>query len=166
MPSKVKQVRCQVRGCTSGEDGGPFQTDEDCATVAERTAELKEHSYQVHTFGVEQEQADAARVMAEAAKGTAEAAKITAEAEKVRAERTGVRQSDSQTEKKAVMQRPTIDEAVSESNWSFFEAEWCRYMVATGLDEDAVGAIRHLWQAKVVTTGQGQLPLRRLFWPG
>ena len=82
MSSKVKQVRCQVRGCTSGEDGGQFLMDADCLTVAERTAELKEHSYQVHTFGVEQDQADAVRVMAEAAKVTAESAKITAEVER------------------------------------------------------------------------------------
>ncbi len=61
MPSRVKQVKCQVQGCTSTEDGGPFLTDEDCATVTERTAELKEHSYQVHMFDVEQEQANTAR---------------------------------------------------------------------------------------------------------
>ena len=108
MPGHVKQVKCQVRGCTSGEDGGPFVTDEDCATVTERTNELKEHSYQAHTHGVEQEQAEAARVAAEAAKVSAEAAKISAEADRARAERTGTRHSDVQVEKKAAMARPTI----------------------------------------------------------
>ena len=44
----VKQVRCQVPGCTSGEDGGALLTDEDCATVSERTLEMQELSYQVH----------------------------------------------------------------------------------------------------------------------
>ena len=43
---KVKQAKCQVAGCTSGEDGGPFLTDEDCTSVSEWTAELKEHVYQ------------------------------------------------------------------------------------------------------------------------
>ena len=146
---KVKQVRCQVPGCTSGEDGGAFQTDEDCVSVAERTAELKEHSYQVHTHQVNQSQAEAAKVAAEAAKVTAEAARITAEAEKVRAEKavSGGRQDGNQSEKKAVMSRPTIDEGVSESDWSFFEAEWTRYVEATGLTVDEPGSIRHLWQA-------------------
>ncbi len=81
---------------------------------------------------------------------SAEAAKISAEADKVRAEKSASRKHDgrdSMGEKKAEMQRPTVDEGISESDWSFFEAEWSRYTVATGLDEDSAGAIRHLWQA-------------------
>ena len=149
MPGKtVKQVRCAVAGCTSGEDGGAFLTDEDCTTVAERTAELKEHSYQVHTHKVDQEQADAAKVAAEAAKVNAEAARISAEADRVRADKAVSRTSDgNQMEKKAVMARPTVDESISESDWSFFVAEWSRYVEATGLAEDEAGSIRHLWQS-------------------
>ncbi len=76
---KVKQDRCQDSGCTSAEDGGAFITDEDCATVTERTTELKKHSYQVHQLRVDQHQADAA----EAAKVSAAATRISAEADKV-----------------------------------------------------------------------------------
>ena len=34
------------------------------------------------------------------------------------------------------MVRPTIDESISESDWLFFSAEWERYSIATGLEED------------------------------
>ena len=120
----------------------PFWTDPECSTVAERVSELKEHVYQAHTLVVDQENAAASRI-------TAEAAKITAEAERLRVERSSARTGESTTrgEKKATMVRLTIEESVSESDWSFFEAEWSRYVDATDLSEDEAGAVRHLWQA-------------------
>ena len=143
----VKSVKCGVKGCLEGEpdkDGNPkpFWTDPDCATVAERLKELEAHVYQAHTLVVDQENAAASRI-------TAEAAKITAEAERLRVERTSARASEATTrgEKKAMMVRPTIEESVSESDWSFFEAEWSRYVDTTDLAEDEAGAVRHLWQA-------------------
>ena len=45
------------------------------------------------------------------------------------------------------MQRPTIEESVSESDWSFFLAEWERYAEATELTEDNEAAGCHLWLA-------------------
>ena len=45
------------------------------------------------------------------------------------------------------MSRPTIEESISESDWSFFMAEWQRYVEATELKEDDEAAVRHLWQA-------------------
>ena len=73
---KVKQVKCQVAGCTSGEGGGPFLTDEECTSVTERTTEMNAHVYQVHTIAVDEVKAQAARTTAEAAKTTAEAEKL------------------------------------------------------------------------------------------
>ena len=122
---KVKVKLCEVAGCTSGEDGGPFQTDEDCASVSERTAELKEHVYAVHKFQVDNKTAEAAKVTAEAAKVSAEASMLQAEAAKIVAEKNPVaRGSSDQGEKKATMSRPTVEESISESDWSFFIAEW------------------------------------------
>ena len=138
---KVKKVKCEVAGCSSGEDGGPFVTDEECTSVAERTAELKEHVYQVHTIAVDNIKAEAAKTTAEAAKKTAEAALINAEKSESR------RSGSSRGEKKAIMQRPMIEESVSESDWSFFLADWDRYVEATDLAEDGEAAVRHLWQA-------------------
>ena len=142
----VKSVKCGVKGCQGGEpdkDGNPtpFWSDPDCASVAERVAELQEHRIQAHTHAVDQENAAAARI-------TAEAAKTAAEAEKLRAERNSTRESGSNRgEKKAMMARPTIEESVSESDWSFFTAEWDRYVEATDLTDDGEAAVRHLWQA-------------------
>ena len=50
-------------------------------------------------------------------------------------------------EKKATMQRPMIEESVSESDWSFFLPEWDRYVEVTDLSDDEEAAVRHLWQA-------------------
>ena len=137
---KVRVVMCTVPGCTSGEDGGPYGTDPDCSSVTERTAELKEHVYMTHTLTIDQ-------TNARAVEASAEAAKMLAEAEKLRAEKSGSSVSADKSERKALMSRPTIEEAVSESDWSFFVAEWERYVEATGLEGDTPGAIRHLWQA-------------------
>merc|ERR1712239_82496 len=35
----------------------------------------------------------------------------------------------------------------TESDWSFFVAEWTRYSTAVGLDGDEPGAVCHLWAA-------------------
>ena len=77
---KVRVVTCGVEGCSSGPEGGPFETDPECSSVSERTTELKEHVYQVHTIQVERDTAEAAKVSAEASKIQAEAEKIKAEA--------------------------------------------------------------------------------------
>ena len=114
---KVKQVKCNVAGCTSGEEGGPFLTDEDCTTVSERTAELKKHVYQAHTIKVDDKNAEAEKMKAEASKIAAEAAKVSAEADRVRADRAGTRGSTEHGEKKAIMSRPTVEESISESDW-------------------------------------------------
>ena len=42
------------------------------------------------------------------------------------------------------MTRPVIEEGVTEHDWSFFMAEWGRYVAATEIEGEA--AIRHLWQ--------------------
>ena len=57
---KVKVLKCTVAGCTSGEDGCPYATEEDCTGMAERTAELKEHVYMADTIKEDQTNAEAA----------------------------------------------------------------------------------------------------------
>ena len=47
-------------------------------------------------------------------------------------------------ERRAPMERPSIDEGITESDWSFFLAEWSRYKEATAITGPA--AVRHLWQ--------------------
>ena len=68
-------------------------------------------------------------------------------ADLVRAEKSGSRSGTGHGEKKATMTRPTVEESISESDWSFFVAEWDRYVAAMGLAKDEAEAVRHLWQA-------------------
>ena len=111
---KVKQVKCQVAGCTYGEDGGPFVMDKECTSVSKRTAEMMEHTYQAHILMVDQKTAEAAKIADEASKVQAEAAKVSAAAEMVRAEKAGaVLSSTEHGEKKAIMTRPTVNSPLS-----------------------------------------------------
>ena len=110
-------------------------------------AELNEHTYQAHTIKVDDKNVEATKVAAEARKLQAEAAKVTAEADRTRAERAVMRGSAKHGDKKAKMSRPTVEESISESDWSFFVTEWDRYVTNTGLAEEEAGAVHHLWQA-------------------
>ena len=144
---KPWQVKCQVPGCTAGwtnADGedqeGPYYTDPDCSSVTERSQDQKDHV----TINHEHEKT---MMEARAKEITAEAAKLTAEAEKLRAEGAAGGGQAVKGERKAMMARPTVEENVTESDWSYFLAEWERYCDATGLKQDAQGAVCHLWQA-------------------
>ena len=48
-------------------------------------------------------------------------------------------------EKRAVIPRPTVDEGITESDWSFFVAQWARYKDSTGLS--GVSETQHMWAA-------------------
>ena len=65
------------------------------------------------------------------AKLEAEAAKIRAEADRSRDMGSG--SSNNSGEKRAPMSRPVIEENSTESDCSFFLAEWGRYTEATGI---------------------------------
>ena len=85
---------------------------------------MKEHTYQVHTLAVDQTTAEAAKIAAEASKVQTEAAKVSAAADMVRAENTGTRGAGDQGKKKAIMTRLTLEESISETDWSFFVAKF------------------------------------------
>merc|ERR1712082_217500 len=88
---------------------------------------------------------------AEAKKIAAETKKYEAETAMLEAERDGpsggTTPASSKGERKAPMERPSVDEGVTEGDWSFFLAEWGLYMEAVGLSGDGPGAVRHLWSA-------------------
>ncbi len=58
--TRPKRVQCQVAGCKSGEDENgdkcAYWTDPDCSSVAERSADLKDHVHMVHAMAKEQEE--------------------------------------------------------------------------------------------------------------
>ena len=84
--TKPKRVKCQVAGCVSGEpednggEPGPYWTDSDNTSVAERKADLDGHVKMVHELAI-------SATSAEASKISAEAEKLKAETEKLKAER-------------------------------------------------------------------------------
>ena len=83
MPSKPRQVKCQVPGCDSGwtnlegvEQEGPYFSDPECGTVAERQADLKDHVAMYHDHEKGMIEARAKEISAQAAKLSAEADKL------------------------------------------------------------------------------------------
>ena len=72
--TKPKRVKCQVAGCVSGEPEdnqgvpGPYWTDPDCNTVAERKQDLDSHVHMVHELAIEGTKAEASKLSAEAGK--------------------------------------------------------------------------------------------------
>ena len=149
---KPRQVPCQVKGCDTGWtnlDGefqeGVYYTDPECGNVSERSQDLRDHVAMAHEHQTKEIEAKAKQVEAEALKLKAEADKLRAEAEVSGA--SAVVAAPVKGERKANMVQPTVEENVTESDWSYFLAEWERYCGATGLDQDPPGAVRHLWQA-------------------
>ena len=62
----VRQVACNVPGCSTGgllpsgaETVGPYLTDYDCETRAERVADLRDHVKDVHEFAENKSWSDA-----------------------------------------------------------------------------------------------------------
>ena len=154
MLTMVRQVKCQVPGCDAwwtALDGtvheGAYCTDQECASVAERSEDLQNHFKMAHDHEKDLARVNAARLEAEAKKLVAETNKYRAETERqsqLPVDRAGP--APAVRERRAPLKCPTIEEACTESDWFFFLAEWRRYHVAVGLTEDDAGAIRHLWR--------------------
>merc|ERR1712082_140601 len=106
----------------------------------------------VHDRDRDDAEAAAKKLDAEAKKILAETKKFEAETARMETER-GTDQDvprssgEPRGERKAPMERPSMDEGVTEGDWSFFLAEWERYCDAVGFRSDASGAVRHLWSA-------------------
>merc|ERR1712082_201129 len=111
------------------------------------------HDHEKETLNIKtnETKAEAARVEAEAKELAAEADRYRAESERLAAGNGGATaagsRSEGHKERRAPMKCPVVEENCTESDWSFFVAEWTRYSTAVGLDGDEPGAIRHLWSA-------------------
>ena len=130
---------------------GPYLSDPDCDSVTERAADLEQHIKMVHEHDRKEKEADAKKLEAEAKKLSAETDKYRAETSRMEAA-GGVTNPEAGSyakkgERKAPMERPSMDEGVTEGDWSFFLAEWTRYLEATGLKDDGPGSVCHLWSA-------------------
>ena len=133
---------------------GPYLTDPDCGTVTERSEDLRTHITMVHDQGrldkeadAKKAEADAKKIMAEVKKYEAETARAVSEQDPSSSQVPRGPEGQPRGERKAPMERPSMDEGVTEGDWSFFLAEWERYVEAVGLKDDGPGAVRHLWSA-------------------
>ena len=127
----------------------------DTGTVQERLEDLQQHVKLVHNHAKELKNQKTNDTKAEAARVEAEAKKLQVEVEKYRTESgrllaelgstAGSATKVEQKERRAPMKCPTVEENFTKSDWSFFTAEWGRYVAAVGLDGDIAWAVRHLW---------------------
>ncbi len=86
----VRQLQCQVSGCITGGynvDGvfqaGPYLTDSDCVTVAERSEDLKQHLVMVHELDRLEREAYTRKIEAEIKWLAAETGKFEAETARI-----------------------------------------------------------------------------------
>ena len=151
MPYATRKT-CGFPGCDHGEPDGdgnpmPYVTPEGIATRAKVSEELKEHVHMAHELAIEQGKLEVNKLNAEAAKIQAEAAKITAEQGPGTGSVDVHPRSEGQApvEKRAVIPRSQVEEGITESDWSFFTAQWARYKASTGLSD--ASETQHLWAA-------------------
>ena len=122
---------CDFPGCSKGGTDGSgnpllYMTDEGIPTREEVKQDLKEHVKMAHELPLKHKEAAAEELRAEAEKIRAEAAKLVAERPDGH-QGAGVSGSGSTraiVDKRAAIPRPSIDEGVTESDWSFFAAQW------------------------------------------
>ena len=126
-------------------------TDAECNSVTKRKEDLQLHISMVHDARRVEQETEAEHLEVEAKKISAETKKIESETASRVADRGPAEAarglSNQKGERKAPMERPSIDEGITEGDWSFFQAEWDRYVGAVGLKDDDPGATRHLWSA-------------------
>ena len=139
--------RCDFPGCNRGTptpDGSPdcYTTPEGLATHDLVKADLKEHVEMAHILPIKAMEAEEKCYRAQADLVKAEADKLRAERPAPDSVTTASTTSGPKTEK---IPRPMIDEGVSEGDWSFFVAQWERYVAGTSIS--GATETQQLWAA-------------------
>ena len=148
----ARRKPCPFPGCEQGEpdDNGmpsPWLTTEGIPTRAEVDEELREHVRMAHELILQHKKIEVEKIREEANKIRAEAEKNVSERPPGQVVPGQVVQSVAREtkEKRAVIPRPTVDEGITEGDWSFFVAQWARYKASTGLSGEAEA--QHMWAA-------------------
>ena len=122
---------CQHPDCKSGPPddhgvGTPYVTNPDCATKAEVTEDYKTHIEVVHSLPLRQQELAVKQIEVNTAKTLAEnnAARPTTSLD--------TRPNKAKLES---IPRPKISANANESDWSFFSAQWERYVSGTAMTE-------------------------------
>ena len=115
----------------------------------ERAADLKQHISMVHEFTRLEKEADVREKEADAKKITVDKKKHEAETARLESNcgvaATTWSSGEQRGQRRAPLQRPTIQEDCTESDWSFSLACWGRYALACKLHGGEV--VSHLWSA-------------------
>ena len=142
---------CIYPGCNTGVPDGqgnptPYMTEEGIPTRAEVSQDLRDHVKMAHELPLKHKEAAAEQTKADADKLRAEAQVLHAGTLGTVAS-TGDQSRGSRPimDKRAAFPRPEDDEGITESDWSFFTAQWERYKLSTSLSGEAEA--QHLWVA-------------------
>lgn len=158
MPNATRRT-CQVPGCSLGppgpnEEPTPYITHEDKTTKAEVKEDLDSHVEMAHRLPLQDRQnstkdkeADTAQIHARTKEKEAETRRLMVE------QGTDVQDLPSQKaqqpqkfqEKRDYIPHPTIEENSTETNFSFFMAQWTRYVANTHMTENQ--QVHQLWAA-------------------
>ena len=158
MPNPSRRS-CQVPGCDLGppdDNGirGPYVTHEENATKAEVKEDLESHVEMAHKIPLQQTQTNTKQVEASTQQIQAKTKETEAETRRLLIERgtdvqdAPVTESTAQRrfqEKRDSIPRPTIEENSTESDFSFFQAQWGRYVANTYMSENQ--QMHKLWAA-------------------
>ena len=122
----AKRKLCEYPGCTLGppdtETGvpTPYVSDEECVTRAEVVEDLKNHVKMAHELPFQLQENNTRQ--------------FKAETERNRLQERPTH-TDKFNEKRDAIPRPKIEENLTASEWSFFQAQWGRYTKGSNMTE-------------------------------
>ena len=152
MPDAARKV-CDFPNCSRGPPDAnsqptPYVTPTGLRTREDVNEDLKQHVDTAHLLPIRLAEAESRKLEMEARKIEAEAARnisLREPTQHVPQEVPTVPTARPFSEKRDVLPRPHIELDVSESDWSFFAAQWARYVASTNLP--TTSQIHHLWAA-------------------
>ena len=156
MPAAARRV-CQVPGCTGGppdanDQPTPYVTHEENSTKAEVKDDLDSHVEMAHRIPIQANQNATKTKEAETAQIQARTKETEAETRRLLVERGTYVQNTPDPiatpaakfhKKRDSIPRPTIEEGSTETDFSFFQAQWSRYVANTNMTDSQ--QMHQLW---------------------
>ena len=150
MPNASRR-ECEYPGCVSGppregqDTNGPYLSHPECTTRAEVSEDIKNHVEMVHSLPLKQQQ-----VQVEQYKAKTERIKVQQnnQDDDVDVESVSTASGSTANHRKSrvrldTIPRPKIQSNSTASDWSFFAAQWARYV--DGSDMTDLQQINQLW---------------------
>ena len=124
----ASRITCSVPGCVSGpipegsDTPGPYITHVECTTRADVKEDLREHVNMVHELPLKHQQVEAQKYQAETDRLRLTPKPLEDEIEHEDVQNT----ANKQRSKLETIPRPKIQPNATQSDWSFFVAQWER----------------------------------------